>query len=67
MTKVKAWEVSDEFWTRVEPLIPVRQRAADQTYTRKSGGGRKPKDPRLVFEGTPAQLPVHPKVAARAT
>jgi transposase len=51
MTKAKAWEVTDEFWKRVEPLIPVRQRVAEQTYTRKSGGGRKPKNPRLVFEG----------------
>ena len=51
MTKAKAWEVTDEFWKRVEPLIPVRQRVAEQTYTRKTGGGRKPKDPRLVFEG----------------
>ena len=33
MTKAKAWEVTDEFWSRVEPLIPVRQRVADQTYT----------------------------------
>jgi transposase len=51
MAKTKAWEVTDEFWSRVEPLIPVRQRPTDQTYTRKPGGGRKPKDPRLVFEG----------------
>jgi transposase len=51
MAKAKAWEVTDEFWSRVEPLIPVRQRVADQTYARKSGGGRKPKDARLVFEG----------------
>lgn len=47
----KSWEVTDAFWSRVEPLIPLRQRAADQAYTRKTGGGRKPKDPRLVFEG----------------
>ena len=52
MAKAKAWEVTDEFWSRVEPLIPARQRIADQAYARKSGGGRKPKDPRLVFEGT---------------
>ncbi len=51
MAKAKAWEVTDEFWSRVEPLIPVRQRVADQSYSRKTGGGRKPKDPRLVFEG----------------
>jgi transposase len=50
MTKAKSWEVTDEFWKRVEPLIPVRQRLADQTYTRKAGGGRKPKEARLVFE-----------------
>ena len=51
MTKVKSWEVTDDFWKRVEPLIPVRQRLADQGYVRKAGGGRKPKDARLVFEG----------------
>ena len=51
MSKAKSWEVTDEFWMRVEPLIPVRQRLADQTYARKVGGGRKPKDARLVFEG----------------
>ena len=51
MGKAKSWEVTDEFWKRVEPLIPVRQRLANQTYARKAGGGRKPKDPRLVFEG----------------
>jgi len=51
MAKAKAWEVTDEFWSCVERLIPLRQRVADQTYTRKSGGGRKPKDPRRVFEG----------------
>jgi len=51
MAKSKAWEVTDGFWSRVEPLIPVRHRVADQLYARKAGGGRKPKDPRLVFEG----------------
>ncbi|MEY2334090.1 hypothetical protein AB4094_06020 [Acidithiobacillus ferrianus] len=51
MTTAKAWEVTDEFWKRVEPLIPVRQRPPGQTYARKTGGGRKPKAPRLVFEG----------------
>ena len=51
MSKSKTWEVTDDFWSRVEPLIPVRARVADQLYARKAGGGRKPKDPRLVFEG----------------
>jgi transposase len=50
MTKVKSWEVTDKFWSRVEPLIPVCQRAANQTYQRKAGVGRKPQDPQLVFE-----------------
>ncbi len=51
IAKAKAWEVTDDFCSRVEPLIPVRQRVAEQAYTRKTDGGRKPKDPRLVFEG----------------
>ena len=49
--RIEAWEVSDEFWRRVEPLIPrqvVRQE--QRAYVRKPGGGRKPKRPRLVFE-----------------
>src|ERR1017187_5974509 len=50
MAKAKEWEVTDEFWNRVEPLIPVHQRLENQSYARKAGGGRKPKDPRLVFE-----------------
>lgn len=51
-TKVAAWEVSDAFWQRVEPLIPKpTPRPSGQKYMRKPGGGRKPKDARLVFEG----------------
>lgn len=50
MSKVKSWEVTDDFWARVEPLVPVRERLADHSYTRAAGGGRKPKDARLVFE-----------------
>ena len=50
MTKIKSWEVSDGFWALVEPLIPQRKRDEKQTYVRKAGGGRKPKDARLVFE-----------------
>lgn len=51
MTRAKSWEVTDEFWKRVEPLVPIRARTAEKAYVRKSGGGRKPKDARLVFEG----------------
>ena len=50
MSKVTSWEVTDEFWKRVEPLVPVRVRATGKPYQRKAGGGRKPKDARLVFE-----------------
>jgi hypothetical protein len=49
-TKVAAWEVSDAFWQRVEPLIPAPpERATSRKYRRKPGGGRKRKDPRLVL------------------
>jgi len=51
MAKTKSWEVTDDFWKRVEPLVPVRKRPVEQSYVRKAGGGRKPKDARLVFEG----------------
>jgi len=51
MAKAESWEVTDELWKRVEPLILIRQRSSDQHYFRNPGGGRKPKkDPRLVFE-----------------
>lgn len=48
--RVASWEVTDEFWARVEPLIPVRQRPADKLYVRKPGAGRPAKPARLVFE-----------------
>ena len=50
MSKANSWEVTDAFWHRVEPLVPVRQRPVDKAYVRQSGAGRKPKDARLVFE-----------------
>jgi len=51
MRKVRSWEVSDEFWKRVEPLIPVRKCLNEGNYRRRPGGGRKPMDPRKTFEG----------------
>lgn len=39
MEKAKSWEVTDDFWEPVGPLIPVRQRLSGQTYTRNAGGG----------------------------
>lgn len=51
MTKLECWEVSDEFWEHVEPLIPPPQRKPNKAYRRKPGGGRKPLPPRQVFAG----------------
>src|ERR1039458_4903083 len=42
MAQIKSWEVSDEFWAKVEPLMPIRQRPAQRKYQRRPGGGRKP-------------------------
>lgn len=50
MARAKSCEVTDEFWLRVEPLIPQRRRPPSKAYQRKPGGGRKLKDARLVFE-----------------
>lgn len=52
-----SWGVTDEFWKRVEPLLPAKQREQGRHYVRKPGGGRKPKDPRLVFEAIVYVLP----------
>ena len=49
MAKVECWEVSEEFWTRVAPLVPRPQRDPEKKYVRKLGGGRKPLPPRQVF------------------
>ena len=51
MAKIRSWEVSDEFWKRVEPFIPKRERESGKTFRRKPGGGRKPMSERRVFEG----------------
>ena len=48
--RVDSWIVTDDFWQRVEPLIPARQRVAGKTYLRQPGAGRPPKPARLVFE-----------------
>ena len=48
-TRVKSWEVSDTFWSKVAPLVPKTRRDSSRTYQRRRGGGRKPMDPRKVF------------------
>jgi transposase len=42
--RARPWEVSDELWERIEPLLPVRQR-------RFRYPGRKPLDDRKVLQG----------------
>ncbi|KXK46392.1 transposase [Nitrosomonas europaea] len=50
-TSVASREVSDALWERMELLIlAAAPRRSDRIYMHKPGGGRKPKDPRLVFE-----------------
>ncbi len=49
-TKVKSWEVSDAFWERVEPLVPIRKVDPTKNYVRKPGAGRPAKPARQVFE-----------------
>lgn len=49
--RLASWEVSDAFWQRVEPLLPPpTARPTNRKYRRKPGGGRKPIEPRTVFE-----------------
>lgn len=48
--RVQSWEVTNEFWALVEPLIPVMARDKAKSYQRKPGAGRPAKPPRLVFE-----------------
>jgi transposase len=52
MARIHTWAISDEFWTMVEPLVPKSRRDPDKTYTRKTGGGKKPTySDRLYFSG----------------
>jgi len=47
---IQSWEVSDEFWKIVEPLIPKPQRDRNKKYRRKSDADRKPLNSCKVFE-----------------
>jgi len=49
MSTIQAWEISDQLWSKVAPLIPRRTRDPSCRYKRRAGGGRKPMDPRQVF------------------
>ena len=49
MAQIKSWEVSDELWAKVEPLVPIPKRQTERNYKRKPGGGRKPMPARQIF------------------
>ena len=51
MPRVQSWEVSDELWSRVEPLLPRRNPRAERQrrFRRRPGGGRKAISPRAIF------------------
>lgn len=53
MARTHTWEISDEFWALVEPLIPTPEElreTTNQVYQRKIGAGRKRKyDNRTCF------------------
>lgn len=51
MSTILSWTVSDGLWEKVVPLIPKRKREKGHKYQRRGGGGRKPLEPRKVFEG----------------
>jgi transposase len=50
MKAIKSWTVSDELWKKVATLIPCKKRKKGKKYKRRPGGGRKPMEPRKVFE-----------------
>ena len=49
-THANSWDVTDEFWERVEKLVSERVRDPDKQYQRRAGAGRPAKPARLVFE-----------------
>ena len=52
MAKTASWEVSDELWQLVQPLVPKPPpRRARKRYQRRPGGGRKPLKDRQIFAG----------------
>lgn len=49
---VESWELSDELWEKVEPLLPKpKSRIRGRGYKRRNVGGRPPADPRVVMAG----------------
>jgi transposase len=40
--RCKSWLISDEFWERIAPLLPDRERDPNRKYKRSPGAGRPP-------------------------
>lgn len=51
-THANSWKVTDEFWKRVEKLVPERVGDPRKQYQRSAGAGRPVKPARLVFKAT---------------
>ena len=47
--RYKSWTISDEFWAKVEPLIPDPVRDPKRKYRRAPGAGRRRIAKRVVF------------------
>ena len=48
--RLKTWEITDEFWSKVEPHVPTDLRSPGRPYRRKPGGGTKSRySDRLYF------------------
>ncbi len=39
--RLKTWEITDDFWNKVESNIPTHPREPGKSYCRKPGGGKK--------------------------
>ena len=48
--RVDSWVATDQFWQRVEPLVPQRVPSPNKQYVRKTGAGGPAKPARQVFE-----------------
>ena len=47
--QIKSWTVSHALWSKIQPLVPARNRPRGRTYQRKPGAGRKPMPARQLF------------------
>lgn len=49
-SRLRTWEITDEFWDKVEPCLPGNLRTPGRQYFRKPGGGKKARySDRLYF------------------